>query len=155
MIRSLATVTVAFSFAALCSTGDAAQTQETKTVSKTKVELKGGKDVTVRGCLDRTATGEYELRDVRDARRDERLAHDVYVLVSETDLSKHVGTRVEIKGNAVEDGHGKVSIESKVKAEGAHRADEERTTKAEATSGATLLPYLGIRSIKMLSSSCR
>jgi hypothetical protein len=48
-----------------------------------------------------------------------------------------------------------VSIESKVKAEGEHRADEERTTKTEATSGATVLRYLGIRSIKTLSSSCR
>ena len=30
-----------------------AQTQETKTTTKTKVEMKGGKDVTFIGCLER------------------------------------------------------------------------------------------------------
>src|SRR6185436_20445554 len=38
-----------------------AQTQETKTTTKTKVEMKGGKDVAIVGCLERRDNGDYML----------------------------------------------------------------------------------------------
>ena len=145
---------VAFGVAAMFAVGVNAQTGKTKTTIQTTVELKGGKDVEVRGCLERTASGTYMLTDVREAKNDERLAHHNYSVVSDVDLADHVGKRVEIKGKAVEDGKGKVSIESKVKTEGDHKPDEQTTTKSEATSG-DLTPYLGVKSIKTLSSSCR
>ena len=145
---------VAFGVAAMFAVGVNAQTEKTKTTTQTTVELKGGKDVEVRGCLERTASGSYMLTDVREAKKDERLAHHNYAVVSDVDLADHVGKRVEIKGKAVEDGKGKVSIESKVKTEGDHKPDEQTTTKSEATSG-DLTPYLGVKSIKTLSSSCR
>jgi hypothetical protein len=83
-----------------------------------------------------------------------RLAHHNYAVVSDVDLADHVGKRVEIKGKAVEDGKGKVSIESKVKTERESQPDAKTTAKTEATSGETV-PYLGVKSIKTLSSSCR
>src|SRR5579872_5164908 len=103
-------ITFGIGLAVLSGAGLAAQTQETQTTTKTKVEIKGGKDVTVVGCLERRSDGDYVLTEVRDNRRVEQSR---YALVTSQDLSKHVGERVEIKGKAVTNGDGKVSIESK------------------------------------------
>jgi hypothetical protein len=142
---------VAIGLAAMCAAGLAAQTQETQTTTKTKIEIKGGKDVTVIGCVERRSNGDYVLTEVRD---NSRLEHSRYALVTSQDLSKHVGERVEIKGKAVTNGDGKVSVESKTKTEVEHGKDEETKTKTEGTSGAFDVPYLGVRSMKTLSSSC-
>lgn len=148
MIRTSA---VAIGLAAMCAAGMAAQSQETQTTTKTKVEIKGGKDVTVIGCLERRANGDYILTETRDNRRLERSR---YALVTSEDLSKHVGQRVEIKGKAVVDGDGKVSVESKTKTEVDNEKDQETKTKTEATSGALNEVFLGVRSMKTLSSTC-
>lgn len=143
-------VTVAL--AALCTTGLSAQTQETQTTTKTKIEIKGGKNVTVTGCLEQRSNGDYVLADARDTGRSE---WSRYALVTNQDLSKRVGERVEIKGKAVTNTDGKVSVESKTKTEVQNGDDRETRSKTEGTSGAFDLPYLGVRSIKTLSSSCR
>jgi hypothetical protein len=142
---------VAIGLAAMCAAGLTAQTQETQTTTKTKIEIKGGKDVTVVGCLERRSNGDYILTQARDNSRLDRVR---YALVTSEDLSKHVGERVEIKGKAVTDGEGKISVESKTKTEVEHGNDQEAKTKTEATSGAFALPFLGVRSMKTLSSSC-
>jgi hypothetical protein len=141
----------AIAVAGLCVASLTAQTQETQTTTKTKIEIKGGKDVTVSGCLERRPGGDYVLTSVRDK---SRLEQSRYALVTSQDLSEHVGERVEIKGKAVTNGDGKVSIESKTKTEVENGKDQETKTKSEGTSGAFDLPYLGVRSMKTLSSSC-
>lgn len=143
--------TVAIGLAALCAAGLTAQTQETQTTTKTKIEIKGGKDVTVIGCLERGSSGTYLLTEVRGNNRVERSR---YALVTSEDLSKHVGERVEIRGKAVTNGDGKVSVESKTKTEVENGQDQETKSKTEGTTGAFDLPYLGVRSMKTLSSSC-
>jgi hypothetical protein len=137
----------------MAAAGAAAQSQETETTTKTrtKVELKGGKDVTVRGCLDRAAGGSYILTRLSN---DHELDKRGYALVTDEDLSKHQGELVEIKGKTTEDGDGKVAVESHEKTEGDHGKDEA-VTKAEATSGTLGLPFLGVKSIKKLASSCK
>jgi hypothetical protein len=142
---------VAIGLAGLCVAAVTAQTQETQTTTKTKIEIKGGKDVTVIGCLEQRSTGEYILTAARDNSRLERFR---YALVTSQDLSKHVGERVEIKGKAVTNGDGKVSVESKTKTEVENGKDQETKTKSEGTSGAFDLPFLGVRSMRTLSSSC-
>ena len=82
---------VAIGLAAICAAGLSAQTQETKTTTSTKVEIKGGKEMTVIGCLERRPNGDYQLTEIREDRRREPSR---YALVSSEDLSKHVG-RVE------------------------------------------------------------
>ena len=52
-----------------------------------------------------------------------------YVLVGETDFSKDVGRRVEVKGKAATEGHGKVKVESTVKTSG--EKDATTTTRSE------------------------
>jgi hypothetical protein len=145
------TTVLAIGLAAICAAGLAAQTQETKTTTKTKIEIKGGKDVKVTGCLERRPNGDYMLTEVRENRRADPLR---YALVTSEDLSKHVGERVEIKGKAVADGHGKVTVESKTETEVENGKDRETKTKTEGTSGALDMPFLGVSSMKTLSSSC-
>lgn len=142
---------MAFGLAAMCAAGLTAQTQETKTTTSTKIEIKGGKDVTVIGCLERRPNGDYILTEVHENRR---LEPSRYALVTSEDLSKHVGDRVEIQGKAVANGNGKVSVESKTKTEVEHGKDQETKTKTEGTVGALDMPFLGVTSMKTLSSSC-
>jgi hypothetical protein len=59
-----------------------------------------------------------------------------------------------VKGKAVTNGDGKVSVESKTKTEVENGQDQETKTKSEGTTGAFDVPFLGVRSMKTLSSSC-
>jgi hypothetical protein len=151
-MKMIRLTTVAIGLAALCAPGLMAQTQETQTTTKTKVEIKGGKDVTAIGCLERLPNGDYVLTEIRDNRRPEASR---YALVTSKDLSKHVGERVQIKGKVVTNGDGKVSVESKTKTEVENGDDLETKTKTEGTSGAFAAPFLGVDSMKTLSSSCK
>jgi hypothetical protein len=142
---------IALGLSTVCAAGLGAQSQETQTTTKTKVEVKGGKNVTVIGCLERRANGDYILTDGRE----NTVEHARYALVTNDDLSKRVGERVEIKGKVVTRNDGKVSVESKTKTEVEHGKDQESKTKTEGTTGVFDLPVLGVRSMKKLSSSCR
>jgi hypothetical protein len=137
--------------AVVCAAGLIAQTQETKTTTNTKIEVKGGKDVTVIGCLERRPSGNYILTDIREKRSVDPAR---YALLTSEDLSKHVGERVEIHGKAVVDGDGKISVESKTKTEVENGKDLETKSKTEGTSGALDMPLLGMTSMKTLSSTC-
>ena len=83
-----------------------------------------------------------------------RIEHSQYALVTSQDLSKHVGERVEIRGKAVTNGDGKLSVESRTKTEVDNGKDQETKTKTEGTSGALDMPFLSVNSMKTLSSSC-
>jgi len=150
-MNKIRTMAVAVGLAAACGAGLIAQTQETKTTTNTKVEIKGGKDVTVVGCIERSEIGSYILADVREEARHEPSR---YALVSSEDLAKHVGERVEIKGKSVVNGNGKVSVETKTKTEVENGKDQESKVKSEGTTGALDLPSLGVKSMKTLSSHC-
>lgn len=142
---------VAFGLTAMCAASLIAQTQETKTTTNTKIEIKGGKDVVVVGCLEVRPTGNYILTDVRTDRRTDPTR---YAVVTSEDLSKHVGERVEIAGKAVMNGDGKISVESKTKTEVENGKDRESKTKTEGTTGVLDMPLLGMATMKTLSSSC-
>jgi hypothetical protein len=140
-----------FGLAVVCAAGLTAQTQETKTTTNTKIEVKGGKDLTVIGCLERRPSGNYILTDIREKRSVDPAR---YALLTSEDLSKHVGERVEIHGKAVVDGDGKISVESKTKTEVENGKDLETKSKTEGTSGVLDMPLLGMTSMKTLSSTC-
>lgn len=136
---------------ALSVAGLTAQSQETKTTTTTKVEIKAGRTVTVRGCLARRGNGDYMLSNARETGK--RAME--YSLVTDDDLSKHVGQRVEIKGKTVTNHDGKVKIETKTKTEVEDDKDLETKNKTEGTTGLFDTAYLGVSSLKQLSSSCR
>ena len=80
-----------------------------------------------------------------------------YALVTDDNLSKHVGHKVEVKGEATDKGDAKMKFESKVKGttgddKTKDKAKMESKTKAEGDLG---LHYLGMKSLKMISTSCR
>jgi len=128
-----------------------AQSQETKTTTKTKVEMKGGKDVTIVGCLERRDNGDYMLTDIRDVRGTDPTR---YALVTDDDLTARVGQRVRIVGKTVSAGDGKVSVTSDTKTEVENGKDLELKSKTEGTTGMLGVPFLGVKSLKTLSPSC-
>ena len=122
---------LALGLGAMWATGATAQSQETKTTTETKTEIKNGTDVTVTGCLERGHGANYILTAIRQERR---LGPSQYALVTNDDLSKRLGQRVEIHGKTVTDGHGTVSIESRTKTEiedGPDQGDQDQDGRYE------------------------
>jgi hypothetical protein len=130
----------ALTFATISVVGLGAQTSETTT--KTKVEVKDGKDVKVTGCVESGANGSYVLNDVSTKHKD---LHS-YTLVSDDDFSKVLGQRVEIEGTLADRKDGKVEIKTETKAEGPAK---DTHSKLEGTG-----PYLGVKHMKRVSGTC-
>jgi hypothetical protein len=133
-------ISAAFCMAAVCAVGLCAQSGTTET--KTKIEVKDGKNVTVSGCLERNPGGGYMLTTTRGSMK--------YALVTDDDLSKHIGHRIEVKGKAADRGDGKVKIESTIGTSGGDKAKAKTEMKGDMAG----MHYLGVKSFKMLSSSC-
>jgi hypothetical protein len=79
-----------------------------------------------------------------------------YFLVADQDkdLAEHVGHRVEIEGKAADQGAGKLRVETETEVK--PEAGERRTTehKTEVKGDLIGMPYLGVRSVRMLASVC-
>ena len=136
-MMKLTIVTLALATIATVSPG--AQTSETTT--KTKIDVKGGKDVKVNGCVEAGPNGGYVLNDVSSK-------HDSlhrYMLVSDDDFSKFVGQRVEIEGTVADRKDGKVEIKTETKTEGA----KDTHSKLEGSG-----PYLGVKHMKRIAGGC-
>lgn len=136
--------------AVLLSAGLAAA-QDIDAKSKTKVKVEDGKGVTVTGCVERAPEGGFMLTNV--ANKDGALGS--YLLVKAEghgafdDLDKHVGHRVEIDGKAADQGKGKLTVETKT--EGTTGKTE---AKSELKGDLKGLPFLGVKSIRMIASVC-
>ena len=133
-----------FCMAVICAVGLGAQSQttETKTKTTTKIEVKDGKDIRVSGCLATNPGGGYMLTTTKGDMK--------YALVTNDDLSKHVGHRMEVKGKAADRGDGKVKMTSTSTTNGGAKTE----VKSELKNDPAEMPYLGLKSIKMLSSHC-
>jgi hypothetical protein len=132
----------------ICSVAVSAQTNETHT--KSKVVVKDGKELSVTGCVVATSGGDtgFMLTNVADKTG---ALHD-YVLVSEdTDLSRHVGHRVEIKGKVTDRGGAKVETETRTKTTTGD--NKESRTKTE-VQGDVAGPYLGVKTLRMIAAAC-
>jgi hypothetical protein len=140
----------AVALAGFCAVTAAAQEMKTTTKEKTKIAIKDGKHVEVSGCMERSLEGRYVLtNDVGDLK---------YLLVTDDNLSKYTGRRVEIKGLAADRGDAKVTIEKTVGTSGeigGQKLDDQKSTTKTELEGAVAMPYLGVKSIKKLSDSCR
>jgi hypothetical protein len=131
----------AFGLAAMFAVGLGAQSGTTETKTKTKIDVKDGKEITVSGCLASNPSGGYMLTTARGEQK--------YALVTDDDLSKHIGHRMEIKGKAADRGDGKVTIEST----GTSGSDKTKV-KTELKGDSPDMNYLGVKSVKMISKSC-
>jgi len=136
--------------AAAFSAGLAAQTMEQTT--KSKITVKDGKDVTVTGCVERTASGTgFMLTDAAD--KDGRV-HSYMLVSDDVDLAKHIGHRVEIKGKAADRGDAKIKTESETKTKVEHGDDKETHGKSELKGDLSGLPFLGVKDVKMIAAAC-
>ena len=137
-------------FVAICAAPLGAQT--TQTESKSKIAIKGGKDVLVTGCVEPLASGDgYMLTNVADKTG----ALHSYMLVSDDDdLSKHVGHRVQISGKAADQGDATVKSETKTTQKVEHGDDKETHHKSEVRGDLAGVPFLGVKSVKMIAASC-
>jgi hypothetical protein len=125
--------------------------QSSETTTKTKIDVKDGKDVTVTGCVEAGFPNGFVLTHVADV-ADKTGAQRRYFLISDDeDFSKHIGHRVTIEGKAADRRHGEVEIKSETKVDGVDKDMHSKTT----TSGNDLnMPYLGVKHMKMVAASC-
>jgi hypothetical protein len=127
-----------------------AAAQDTDKKSKMKVKVDDGKSVTVTGCVERAPEGGFMLTNV--AGKDGALGSYVLARTDDNDLGdidKHVGHRIEVTGKAADKGKGKIKVESKT--EGTSGKTE---SKAEVKGDLKGLPYLGVKSFRMLATVC-
>jgi hypothetical protein len=116
--------------------------QSSESTTKTKIDVKDGKDMKVTGCVASDGAG-YVLTNVAD--KDGAL-HS-YMLVSDgEDFSKLVGQRVQIEGTVADSHHGKVEIKTETKVEG---PGKDTHAKVEGKG-----PYLGVKHLKKIAASC-
>ncbi|HMB79867.1 MAG TPA: hypothetical protein VKI43_07360 [Vicinamibacterales bacterium] len=137
--------------AALCVASLGADAGQTST--KSKVTVKDGKDVDVTGCVASASSGsgdKYMLTNVADKKG----AMHSYMLASDDDLGKHVGHRVQISGKAADRGDGKVEIETKTKTKVEHGDDKETKSKSTMEGDLAGMPFLSVKSLKMIAASC-
>ena len=73
------------------------------------------------------------------------------------DLAKHVGHEVEVHGKAADMGKAKVKIDSKVSNDEkvGTTGTTETTVAKEKDRGDLALPFMSVKSVKMISKSCR
>jgi hypothetical protein len=136
-------------FVCICAAPVAAQTSETET--KSKIAIKGGKDLRVTGCVEPTSSGDFMLTSVAD--KDGAL-HS-YMLVSEdVDLAKHVGHRVQISGRAADQGDATIKSETKTKTKVENGDGKETHHKSEVRGDLAGVPFLGVKSVKMIAAVC-
>jgi hypothetical protein len=127
-----------------------AQTSETET--KSKIAVKGGKEVTVTGCIEPSASEGFMLTHVADKSG----ALHSYMLVSEeNDLSKHVGHRVQISGRAADQGDATIKTETTTKKKLEPGDSKETHHKSEVRGDLAGVPFLSVDSVKMIAAACR
>ena len=136
---------------ALVSASAVASAQDVERKNKTKITVEDGKDVTVTGCVTRSADGNFHLTNA--AGKDGAVGTYILAADDADDLEDKVGHRVEIKGKAADKGSGKVKIksESEVEVGGDTR---KRESKTEVQGDLQGLPFLGVKSIRTIASVC-
>ena len=141
---------IALCLATVCVAALGAQRSQRE--SKSRIAVKDGKEVLVTGCVEPTASGtSFMLTNVADKSG----ALHSYMLVSEdADLSKHIGHRVQIKGTATDRGDAKIETETKTKTKAEHGDEKEAHTKSEVSGDLPGVPFLGVKSVKMIAASC-
>jgi acylphosphatase len=130
-------------------TATVAAAQDAKT--RTNVTVKDGKEITLTGCVERNPNGEYVLTNV--AGKDGAVGSYILAKGGDSDaledLDKHVGHRMEIVGKAANRGDGKIEVETK-----SENKRGKTETKSEVKGDLDGLPFLGVKSSRMIASVC-
>jgi hypothetical protein len=116
---------------------------------KTRIIVEDGKEMTLTGCLERNAEGGFTLTHA--AGKDGAVASYILArLDSDEDdeldaLKDHVGHRIEIQGKAADRGQGRIRV----------KTDSGKTeSKSEVKGDLSGLPFLGVKTSRMIASVC-
>lgn len=77
-----------------------------------------------------------------------------YVLITDDDLRKYVGQQVEIAGRAADRDRGRIETRTTTKVDNEGGRDKKTESKTEIKGDLANLPFLGVKSVKSLASSC-
>jgi hypothetical protein len=137
-----------FAVVAACSL---VQAQEVEKKTQSKVSVEDGRSIKVTGCVQRNPDGGFMLTNA--ANKEGALGS--YLLASDDDdLKDHIGHRVEITGKAADQGKGKIKVETKNERQHGDGDTSKTTSTAEVKGDLKGLPYLGVKSVKMIASVC-
>jgi hypothetical protein len=116
---------------------------------KTRVIVEDGKEMTVTGCVQRNADGGLTLTNVAD--KEGRVGSYILAMLDNDeddrldDLKDHVGHRVEIVGKAADRGDGRIRVKTE---------NGKTEVKSEVKGDLSGLPFLGVKSLRMIASVC-
>jgi len=122
---------VALGLAAMCAVGLGAQSGTTETKTKTKIDVKDGKNITISGCLAANPGGGYMLTTRRGEQK--------YALVTDDDMAKYLDHRVQVTGKATNQGNGEVKLQTTTKLDNREQvgttgqSETKTTTEAKGT----------------------
>ena len=138
-MMNMTTLTACLALASAVSLG----AQSSETTTKTKIDIKNGKDVKVTGCIEAGADGGYLLTNVTDQTGDRHS----YMLVSDNqNFSKVLNNRVEIEGKIADSRNAKVEIKTETKVDGPARDTHAKVEERAA--------YLGVQHMKSIATVC-
>jgi len=136
--------------ALMCGTVALGAQQITTTVTqKTTFAVKDGHDLKVRGCVRPFEDAGYMLTD--------GAGRMTYVLVTNEDLGRFVGHRVEINGLGSEGDDGTIEIAREVGTSGViggAKVDGPTLTQTREVSGDVGFPYVSVKSVRKISNRC-
>ena len=143
--------TLGYSLFAVIAACGLVQAKDLEKKTQSKVSVEDGRSIKVTGCVERNPDGGFTLTNA--ANKDGALGS--YLLASDDDdLKDHIGHRVEITGKAADQGKGKIKVETKNELQQAGGDTSKTTSTAEVKGDLKGLPYLGVKSVKMIASVC-
>jgi hypothetical protein len=114
--------------------------------------------MTVTGCVQRNSDGGLTLTNA--AGKDGTVGSYILAMLGNDegdrldDLKDHVGHRVEIVGKAADRGAGRIKVKTESEVRKADGGKGKTETKAELKGDLNGLPFLGVKSSRMLASVC-
>jgi hypothetical protein len=126
--------------------------------SKTRVIVEDGKEMSVTGCVQRNADGSLTLTNV--AGKDGIVGSYILARLNDDeddkldDLKDHVGHRVEVAGKAADRGTGRIKVKTESEVRKADGGKGKTETNAELKGDLNGLPFLGVKSSRMIASVC-
>ena len=136
-------ISTAFCLAAICAVGLGAQSGTTETKTKTKIDVKDGKDVTISGCLAANPGGGYMLTTT-SGDHEIRAGHGRRLCRSTLDIGWRSRARRRIAATA----------RSRSNRRPARAAARKKRVTTEMKGDMPGMHYLGVKSVKMISKSC-
>jgi hypothetical protein len=141
-----------WTIAAVVLAGAVAGAQDITQKAKTKVSVEDGKTITVTGCIGRGSEGGFTLTSV--AGKDGALGSYALVVDDTDKLDDHIGHRVEITGKAADQGKGKVKVETTTETKIQGQDPQKTETKSEVKGDLKGVPFLSVKSVRMIASVC-